>query len=130
MLLSFAVLCSSLPAQQADYTFHVQTELVLVNVTVRDKNGNSVRGLKPSDFTIFEDGKPQKVVSFDVEDVDAVATQDVAQAKALTSPLSQPANPAAAAPRPRARQIRLRIAASSFCSSTSRPWNPTRSIAR
>ncbi len=98
MLLSFAVLCSSLPAQQADYTFHVQTELVLVNVTVRDKNGNSVRGLKPSDFTILEDGKPQKVVSFDVEDVDAVATQDVAQAKALTSPLSQPANPAAAAP--------------------------------
>ena len=42
----------SLPAQQqADYTFHAQTDLVLVNVTVRDKNGNFVRGLKPEDFT-------------------------------------------------------------------------------
>jgi VWFA-related protein len=98
-VLQFALLCSSLPAQQqaADYTFRVQSDLVLVNVTVRDKNGNFVRGLKPGDFTILEDNKPQKVVSFDVEDIDAVATQDVAQAKPLSSPLSQPANPAEAA---------------------------------
>jgi VWFA-related protein len=97
--LQFALVCSSLPAQQAtDYTFRVQSELVLVNVTVRDKNGHFVRGLKPQDFTILEDNKPQKVDSFDVEDVDAVATQDVAQAKALPSPLSQPASPAGAAP--------------------------------
>jgi VWFA-related protein len=100
-LLQFALLGSSLPAQQqqpTDYTFRVQTDLVLVNVTVRDKNGNFVRGLKPTDFTILEDNKPQKVVSFDVEDIDAVANQDVAQAKALASPLAQPANPAEAAP--------------------------------
>jgi VWFA-related protein len=99
MLLQLALVCSSLPAQQpTDYTFRVQTELVLVNVTVRDKNGNFVRGLKPQDFTILEDNKPQKVDSFDVEDIDAVATQNVAQAKPLPSPLSQPANPAGAAP--------------------------------
>ena len=70
---------------------------MLVNVTVRDKNGNFVRGLKPEDFTILEDNKPQKVVSFDIENVDAVANQDVAQAKPLASPLSQPANPPSAA---------------------------------
>src|SRR5580700_8250208 len=99
LLLQAALVCSSLPAQQAtDYTFRVQTELVLVNVTVRDKNGNFVRGLKPQDFTILEDNKPQKVDSFDVEDIDAVATQDVAQAKPLPSPLSQPANPFGATP--------------------------------
>ena len=99
-LLQFALLCSSLPAQQqaADYTFRVQTDLVLVNVTVRDKNGNFVRDLKPGDFTILEDNKPQKVVSFDVEDIDAIANQNVAQAKPLSSPLAQPANPAEAAP--------------------------------
>jgi VWFA-related protein len=101
-LLQFALLCSSLPAQQqqqpADYTFRVRTDLVLVNVTVRDKNGNFVRGLKPGDFTILEDNKPQKVVSFDVEDIDAIANQDVAQAKPLSSPLAQPTNPAEAAP--------------------------------
>jgi VWFA-related protein len=98
-LLQLALVCSSLPAQQAtDYTFRVQSELVLVNVAVRDKNGNFVRGLKPQDFTILEDNKPQKIDSFDVEDVDAIATQDVAQVKPLQSPLTQPVNPAGAAP--------------------------------
>ncbi len=58
-------------AQEIDYTFHAQTELVLVNVSVRDKNGNFVRDLKPEDFTILEDGKPQKIVSFDLENIDA-----------------------------------------------------------
>lgn len=99
MLLQVALLCSSLPAQQpADYTFRVQTDLVLVNVTVRDKNGNFVGDLKPEDFTILEDNKPQKVVSFDVENIDAVAIQDVAQTKPLPGAQSQPASPVAAAP--------------------------------
>jgi VWFA-related protein len=97
-LLVPALLPSSLPAQQqpADYTFHVQSDLVLVNVTVRDKNGNFVRGLKPGDFTILEDNKAQKVVSFDIENIDAVATQDVAQTKALPGAVPQPETPASA----------------------------------
>ncbi len=104
-LLQFALVCASLPAQQAnDYTFRVQSNLVLVNIAVRDKNGNFVRGLKPKDFTILEDNKPQKIDSFDVEDVDALATQDVAQAKPLASPLTQSANPAGAAPPPTGTQ--------------------------
>ena len=87
VLLQLCLLSTSMPAQQpADYTFRVQTDLVLVNVTVRDKSGNIVRGLKSEDFTILEDNKPQKVVSFDVENIDAVASQDVAQAKPLPTP--------------------------------------------
>ena len=39
--------------------------------------------LKPEDFTILEDNKAQKVVSFDIENMDAVANQDVSQAKPL-----------------------------------------------
>jgi VWFA-related protein len=78
-----------LPAQE-DYTFHAESDLVLVNVTARDKNGNFVRGLKPSDFTILEDNKPQKVVSFDMENIDAVAIQNVAQARALPGLPGQP----------------------------------------
>ncbi len=89
LLLGFALLSPSVPAQQqTDYVFHAESDLVLVNVTVRDKNGDFVRGLKPEDFTILEDNKPQRVVSFDIENVDAVATQDVAQTKPLPSPLS------------------------------------------
>lgn len=84
LLLELVLLCVSLASQQqTEYTFHSETDLVLVNVTVRDKSGKVVRNLKPEDFTILEDNKPQKVVSFDVEDLDAVATQEVAQAKPL-----------------------------------------------
>ena len=73
-------------SQQApEYTIQVESDLVLVNVTVRDKNGNLVRNLKPDDFTILEDNKPQKIVSYDVENLDAVAVQDVAQAKSASA---------------------------------------------
>jgi len=87
-------LCSPLPAQQqSEFTLRVESELVLVNVTVRDKNGNLVVGLKPENFAILEDNKPQKVVSFDLENVDAVAIQNVIQAKPLAGQ-PQPSAPA------------------------------------
>jgi VWFA-related protein len=75
------LLCPSLAlAQQTEYTFKAQSELVLVDVSVRDRNGNLVRDLKPDDFTVLEDNKPQKVSSFDIENMEnmpAVATQQV-----------------------------------------------------
>ncbi|MGA8430775.1 MAG: VWA domain-containing protein [Candidatus Sulfotelmatobacter sp.] len=94
ILLSLALLCAASPSQQqSDYTFHSQSDLVLVNVTVRDKNGKFVEGLKPEDFTILEDNKPQKVVSFDVENVDAVPSLDVTQAKPLPGSEAASATP-------------------------------------
>src|SRR5277367_5259309 len=55
-------------------TIKVQTNIVLTNVVVRDKKtGEVVKGLKPSDFTILEDNKPQKIASFDYENVDQAA---------------------------------------------------------
>src|SRR5271154_7583245 len=94
-LLTLVLLCAASPSQQqSDYLIHVQTDLVLVNVTVRNKNGNFVQGLKPENFTILEDNKPQKIVSFDVENVDAVPATDVAQTKPL--PEAAPAQPAPA----------------------------------
>ncbi|HET6177074.1 MAG TPA: VWA domain-containing protein [Candidatus Sulfotelmatobacter sp.] len=100
--LELALLCSPLPSQQqqqTDYTFRVQADLILVNVTVRDKSGNIVRGLKPENFTILEDNKPQRVASFDVENIDAVPIQDAAQASALPgAPAPQTTPPAATTP--------------------------------
>src|SRR5215467_13143252 len=82
----------SFPAisQEEEYKFRVQSDLVLVNVTVRDKSGNIVTNLKPEDFTILEDNKQQRVVSFDIENIYAVANQDVAQAHSLTNPQASP----------------------------------------
>jgi VWFA-related protein len=98
VVLLLALLCTTLPSQQqSDYLIHVQSELVLVNVTVRDKSGNFVQGLKPENFTILEDNKPQKVVSFDMENVDAVPPADVTQTKPLPSAPAASVTPAATA---------------------------------
>jgi VWFA-related protein len=83
VLLQLALLSPRLVSQDPDYTFHSETEIVLVNVTVRDKAGNLVRNLQPGDFKLLEDGKPQQVVSFDVENTDAIPALDVAQVKPL-----------------------------------------------
>jgi len=55
-------------ANQGLYRFRVTSDLVLVSVTARDKSGRLVRDLKQSDFTVLEDGKPQHIASFDIED--------------------------------------------------------------
>jgi VWFA-related protein len=92
-VVTLSLLCPALPAQeQTDYVFHAESDLVLVNVTVRDKNGKFVEGLKASNFTILEDNKPQKIVSFDVENVDAVPEVDVAQAEPLAGAASEPSS--------------------------------------
>lgn len=52
---------------QADnsYVFRSTVRRVPVDVVVLDKDGNPVRGLKKDDFIVQEDGKSQKVLSFD-----------------------------------------------------------------
>jgi VWFA-related protein len=56
------------------FTLKVQSEIVLTNVVVRDKKtGEVVKGLKASDFTILENGKPQTIASFDYQNVNEAA---------------------------------------------------------
>jgi VWFA-related protein len=45
----------------------VSTRLVLVDVVAKDANGQHVTGLTAEDFTVLEDGKPQKVAIFSFE---------------------------------------------------------------
>ncbi|HLO00571.1 MAG TPA: VWA domain-containing protein [Pyrinomonadaceae bacterium] len=59
ILVTAILLCApSLRSQQDDDVIRVNTNLVVLNVTVTDKAGQYVPGLQLSDFTIFEDGKP------------------------------------------------------------------------
>ena len=59
LLLALVLLCAVLPSQeQTGAVFRAESDLVLVNVTVRDKSGRFVSGLKAQDFTILEDNKP------------------------------------------------------------------------
>ena len=53
------------------FTLKMNSDIVLTNVVVRDKKtGEVVRGLTEKDFTILENGKPQKIDSFDFQSVD------------------------------------------------------------
>jgi hypothetical protein len=58
--------------QQKLFKLRISSELVLVNVVARDKQGKPVTDLKRDDFTLLEDGKPQRVTSFDYENLDTM----------------------------------------------------------
>ena len=68
------------PASTADdFTLKVESNIVLTNVIVRDKKtGALVKGLTKNDFTITENGKPQRIESFDYQNVDEAAPLDEA----------------------------------------------------
>ena len=76
---------------QGTYTLQLNTNIVLTNVVVRDKKtGAVVKGLKASDFTIYEDKKPQKIISFDYQNVDeaaVLAEKSTASGKATVADL-------------------------------------------
>src|SRR5438477_6358257 len=61
-----------------DSRIRVTSDLVLTNVVVRDRQGNLVRGLPQDAFSIYEDGKQQRISSFDFENVDQLATAGAA----------------------------------------------------
>ena len=55
------------PAKEEEkpLTFTTGARLVIADVTVKDKNGNTINGLKQSDFAIFEDNAKQTVSVFE-----------------------------------------------------------------
>jgi VWFA-related protein len=61
---------AQVPSSKRDIKFSTTTQLVVINVAVRDKNGRSVEGLKASDFIVTEDGKPQQLKVFERQKLD------------------------------------------------------------
>ena len=53
------------PAQPETMVLYTGTKLVIVDVTVHDKNGHPIHGLKREDFTLTESKRPQAVSSFE-----------------------------------------------------------------
>src|SRR5271168_779648 len=50
-----------------DATFKVESKLVVVNVSVKDKSGNAITDLKKEDFEVLEDGKIQSLGVFELQ---------------------------------------------------------------
>jgi len=71
---------------QAGFVLKMNGELVLTNVVVRDaKTGELVTGLRQSDFTVQENGKPQQIATFDFESVDKATPLNEATVSGLAA---------------------------------------------
>jgi len=67
-IVSAAVIGATLLAQEPTTpTFRTNTNLVIVNVAVKDKSGKAIEDLKKEQFTLLEDGKPQQISVFELE---------------------------------------------------------------
>ena len=88
-------------ASEGQFSLKTNTEVVLVNVTVRDKNGAFIKDLKADDFSVLENGKKQSIISLDAENTDGVVTADSPTTPLLSNAIAAPKSPsttAAAAP--------------------------------
>src|SRR5580693_8331083 len=56
-------------AQKKTFTFSDTIQLVVIDVFAKDKSGNPIEGLKPEDFAVSEDGKPQKITTFQYQEL-------------------------------------------------------------
>jgi len=70
----------ALPQQPTpgDFVLKSQTNVVLVDVRVHDKSGKLLPDLTPKDFRVFEDGVPQTITSFSLDNVEKLAQAEAA----------------------------------------------------
>ena len=95
-LLLAAALLAQQP-QEPDPVFRASSNLVLITVFARDKQGKPMTGLKKEDFTLLENGKPQTISVFDFQDIEGAAAAP-AQAVLATREGAAPPQPPAVQP--------------------------------
>ena len=52
-------------APSAPYKISINSNMVIVDLTVKDKNGKAIEGLTKDDVVVLEDGKPQTIAFFE-----------------------------------------------------------------
>src|SRR5437868_2021480 len=69
-IISVMMIAACLPATASaqDDVVKLKADLVTVDATVTDKDGNFIRNLKAGDFTVYEDGVPQKLDFFEANE--------------------------------------------------------------
>jgi VWFA-related protein len=92
-LLSGLLVVSAQPPQQQDnqtppaatpkgvVKFGATTQLVVVDVSAKGKNGDPIKGLKASDFTVTEDGKKQDLKVFQFQELEETVVPEPVPAK-------------------------------------------------
>jgi len=61
--------CLSKPGEDQDFTIHSDVRLVLLDVSVKDRDGAFVPGLAKENFAVFENGARQPITVFAHEDL-------------------------------------------------------------
>src|SRR5258706_3682431 len=88
------LLAFSAAAQQPEgpiTTFKTTSNLVIINVFVRNKSGNVIEGLKKEDFKLLEDGKAQNIAVFEFQKLEeAVTVASPPAPKLETRPVAAP----------------------------------------
>lgn len=87
-------------------SFGTTTQLVVEDVVIRSRDGKPLTGLKPSDFLVTEDGRPQKISVFEFQTLEdqaepAPAPNPPVEAVAVNAPVQpavQPVTSVAIAP--------------------------------
>jgi VWFA-related protein len=118
------------PAQPRS-VFRSGTELVTVNVVVRDKNNAVVRGLTQDDFIVTEDDKTQQITSFDFEELDKVETPVATPEQPIILPKQAPARADVVAAAPAAPKVDMhgrRLIVLFFDLSSMQPEELTRAV--
>jgi len=64
-MLITSFLATSAVSQKDNQAIKLTTDLITVDVTVTDREGHFIRDLESEDFTIYEDGQPQKIDFFE-----------------------------------------------------------------
>ena len=69
LMLAVVTLSSAQSLGNHDYSFRVNVELVQLPVSVLDKHGFPVRGLREREFAVYEDKVLQDITLFKQEDI-------------------------------------------------------------
>jgi VWFA-related protein len=88
-LMAIAQVQSQVQPATTGATFTSNTQLIVEEVSVKDKKGKTVEGLKKEDFILTEDGKTQAIKFFDFEDIDK-AVESASASGALPAALPAP----------------------------------------
>jgi len=94
------------------FKFEATTQLVVVNVSVKGKDGEPVDNLKASDFVVTEDGKPQQLKVFEFQKLEDAVLPAITPPPAQLKKRPDPSEPKAEAPVKSAVATQIATAAS------------------
>ena len=107
-------------------SFKVDTKLVVINVTVKDKSGNLITNLKKEDFQLLEDGVPQTISVFELQRLNNELLAPVSFAQSAPRTLEERASATTPAPAGPIRYQDRRLLALFFDLSSMQPGEQVR----